>query len=75
MSDFDLDETMSDSQQSQYMRDRFPPQGRIQQNKKIDLDEARKAFNDKLIVRNNNFEADEVFIELFLLWKKRIRLL
>ena len=61
--DQDLDTSMGPTQQSQYMRERFPPQGRnieyINLKDYNAQDEALKEYNDILIARNKAENGDE----------------
>ena len=53
----ELDETMTLTQQSQFMRERFPPQDSKQ--KSLTLQERQSNFNAGLIAKNNNEESDK----------------
>ena len=58
-----LDDSMSYSQQSQWMRENLPPgQGNSVNTSEIRVDrfrEARKDFNDKLTIDNNLKDSDD----------------
>ena len=57
-----MDTTMSDSQASQFMKDKFPPQGRSAQSSvqsvQSDLKKAQQDFLSSLITRNNTENED-----------------
>ena len=68
--DLDLDTSMGPTQQSQYMRERFPPQGRINLKDYEASTDALKEFNDALIARNNAENGDEGVTRVLLTLEK-----